>query len=104
MATYKEKLEEQLEILEKKLQKAEAAEKFDKTPQGQIIVDFLSESINSGFKQMTSDTPLEREEYIKLHAQMALLRRLNVAIFAPSRQKDTVKREIEDVQSKLRTE
>ena len=104
MTTYREKLEEQLELLESKLSKAEASRKFDESQEGQIIIEFLTDAINEAFTQLTSDTPLEREEYIKVHAQAALLRRLNVAIFAPAIQEDRVKRDIEDVQSKLRTE
>lgn len=104
MVTYRDKLAEQLDMLQAKMQKIEAAENFDQTPEGAIIIDFITEAVNNLFEKMTSDEPLEREAYIKLHAQMALLRKLNLAIFAPVKQKDMTKRDIEDVQAKLREE
>lgn len=100
--TYKDKLKEQQEGLRKKLEKVEAAKTFQTDPAGRIIYDWLQEQVNIIFKDMTSDKPLEREEYIFAHAAITTYRNLLKTIAVTAADETRVNKELTDVSEQIK--
>lgn len=77
MNDYEKQLQQQVEDASRRVEQGIAAGKFQSSPEGKLIQDWINERVSQLVTKMTSGKPMDRDEYLAAHGAVKELQSFN---------------------------